>query len=95
LLAAEPLYAPNENDLKITAITAMINDFKVKNTAVINATTALSNARISRNDILYKKTTGLVDIAKEVKAYVKSAFGATSSQYKQVSKLKFTRPRKK
>ncbi len=93
LLSAEPNYTPNENDLKITTLTTLINDFKVKNTAVINATTALSNSRISRNDTLYKKTTGMVDIAQEVKNYVKSVFGATSSQYKQVSKLRFTRPR--
>jgi len=93
LLAAESNYIPNESDLMITALTSMINDFKIKNTAVVNATTALSNSRISRNDTLYKKTTGMVDIAQEVKNYVKSVFGATSSQYKQVSKLRFTRPR--
>ena len=89
LLSAEPLYVPNENDLKITALTTLLNDFKAKNTAVVNATTVLSNSRISRNDTLYKKYTGLVDIAQEVKKYVKSVFGATSSQYKQISALQF------
>ena len=61
-----------------------------KNTAVINATTDLSNARINRNKVLYFKSTGLYDIAQEVKKYVKSVFGASSPQYKQVSKIKFT-----
>ncbi len=89
LLSSIPAYAPNENELKIVALNALLTSMKTTNTAVINAYTAWSNARISRNDILYKKATGLVDIAKEVKDYVKSIYGATSSQYKQVSALKF------
>ena len=94
LLTAEALYIPNETDLKLVAINTLIADMKTKNTAVITATTALSNSRISRNDTLYKASVGLVDISQEVKKYVKSVFGAKSSQYKQVSKLKFTSPRK-
>jgi len=49
----------------------------------------LSNARITRNDILYKPNTGLVDIAIDTKTYIKSVFGASSPQYKQVSGLEF------
>ena len=93
LLISVPLYAPNEADLKVTALTTYYNDLKAKNAAVVTATVPLSNARISRNDILYKTNTGLVDIAFDVKVYVKSVFGATSPQYKQISKLKFTKPR--
>lgn len=93
LLASIPLYAPNEADLKVTALTTYYNDLKAKNAAVVSATVPLSNARISRNEILYKTNTGLVDIAFDVKVYVKSVFGATSPQYKQISKLKFTKPR--
>lgn len=89
LLNTIELYAPNETELKTTTLTALYNDLQAKNTAVVNATTPLSNARISRNEILYKENTGLVDIALDVKTYIKSLFGATSQQYKQVSKLKF------
>ena len=63
------------------------------NTNVINATTAYSNARILRNKTLYLAGTGLFDTAKDVKAYVKSVFGATSPEYKQISKIKFTKGR--
>ena len=45
------------------------------------------------NDLMYKANTRMVDIALDSKAYIKSAFGATSPQYKQVSKLKFTSTR--
>lgn len=89
LLTSVTLYAPNEADLKVTALTTLYNDLKAKNTAVVTATTPLSNARIARNEILYKTNTGLVDIALDTKTYIKSLYGATSPQYKQVSKLEF------
>ena len=91
LLSSETGYAPNENELKVATLNTMLTTMKAKNTAVINAITALSNARIDRNKILYKEGTGLYDIAMAVKAYVKSVFGATSPEYKQVSKIKFTK----
>ena len=89
LLGAETLYNPNEADLKVSALTTLLTDLKAKNTSVINAYTALSNARIARDKVLYTEGTGLVDIALEVKAYIKSVFGGTSPQYKQVSRLTF------
>lgn len=89
LLASVPQYAPNEADLKVAALTTLYNDLKAKNAAVIAATAPLSNARITRNDVLYKEKTGLVDIAMDTKTYIKSLFGASSPQYKQVSKLEF------
>ena len=89
LLASVALYAPNEADLKVATLTTLYNDLKTKNTAVITASTPLSNARIARNAILYNPNTGLVDIALAAKTYIKSLYGATSPQYKQVSKLEF------
>ena len=93
LLTSVTLYAPNEADLKVAALTALYTDLKAKNAAVLTATMPLSNARIYRNDVLYKDNTGLVDITVDVKTYIKSVFGATSPQYKQVSGLKFTKQR--
>jgi hypothetical protein len=89
LLTSVTLYAPNEADLNVAALTTLYNDLQAKNTAVVTATIPLSNARISRNDILYKVNTGLVDLAMDIKTYIKSLYGATSAQYKQVSKLEF------
>jgi hypothetical protein len=95
LLTAQAAYAPNETDLKVAGLTTLLGNMKTTNTAVVNAYTPLSNARVSRNTILYDATTGLVKIAGDVKAYIKSVFGGTSAQYKQVSKLKFTTPKLK
>lgn len=89
LLTSIPAYGPNEVDLSVASLNTNLTNMKTTNTAVITATTNVSNSRISRNAVLYTAVTGLVDIAGEVKSYVKSVFGATSPQYKQVSKLKF------
>ncbi len=90
LLTSVTAYAPNEADLKLTALTAQYNDLKTKNSAVITSETPLVNARIARNDVLYKVNTGVIDTSVSIKTYIKSVFGATSPQYKAISGLKFT-----
>ena len=94
-LASIPQYNPNEPELKVAGLTAHYNDLKAKNTAAVNALTQLSNARITRDDTLYRDSTGLVDIALDTKVYVKSVFGASSPQYKQIAKLTFRKPKSK
>jgi hypothetical protein len=89
LLSSIPAYNPNEEDLKLDALKAYLEDLKSKNAAVVETSTALSNARISRNSVLYKENSGLVDTAQDVKSYVKSVFGAGAPQFKQVSGLEF------
>lgn len=93
VVTTDPLYTPNETDVKVVTLNTLLTGMKTSNSGVINATTAYSNARITRDTTLYATDTGLKDIAAEVKKYVKSVFGATSPQYKQISKLKFTKPR--
>ncbi len=93
LLLSISLYAPNEADLKVTALTAVLNDMKAKNMAVTNAEVSLNNARIARNDVMYKANSGMVDVALDVKTYIKSVFGATSPQFKKISNIKFSKPR--
>lgn len=94
LLTAQTGYAPNETELSTAALTTMLANLKVANTAAINTNTDLSNARIERDKVLYLPETGLVDIVDDVKKYIKSLFGVSTPQYKQISGLKFTRPRK-
>lgn len=89
LLSTVPQYNPNEEDLKINSLKALYADLKTKNTDVVTAYIQLDNARNSRNVVLYKPLTGLVDLASDSKTYIKSVFGSTSPQYKQVTKLTF------
>jgi hypothetical protein len=89
LLASITQYSPNEADLKITSLTDLYNKLYAKNNEVINASIALSNARIRRNELLYKLNSGLVDTALDVKSYIKSLYGITGPQYKQIAGIKF------
>ena len=90
LVSSVPSYTPNETELTTVSLTTFHTNLQTANINVINAEVAYSNARISRNTVLYAENTGLVDIALEVKKYVKAVFGATSPQYKQISGIKFT-----
>lgn len=90
LVDSSGTYAPNETELQIATLNTYSTALKGANTAVINATTPLSNARIARDEVLYADETGLVDLAGLVKKYVKSLYGADSPQYQQISGLAFT-----
>ena len=92
LLSTIPAYNPNENDLKL----ANLNTYKdslVSSTKSVDQTEAeLNNKLIERDNILYTEGTGLYSIAQNVKKYVKSIYGATSTEYANVSAIKFTSP---
>ena len=90
LLAGIPTYAPNETELQVASLRVLYDNLLAKNEAVLAADIPVSNARIARNTLLYAPETGLVDTAMACKTYIKSVFGATSPQYKQISKLAFT-----
>ncbi len=87
--ASEDSYVPGEDDLKIAGMNARLAHYVAKKNDVDTAFTALSNARVSRNKTLYKTSVGLVDVAKAVKNYVKSVYGAQSPEFAQVRPIHF------
>lgn len=89
LLATVPQYSPNEEDLTVESLRTFHSELKEMNTNVLTTDIEASNARDSRNVILYKPLVGLVDVASDTKTYIKAVYGATSTQYKQISKLSF------
>lgn len=91
VLEAEPSYTPNETDLQIKTLKAKLVSLKDSNEKVADAYTAVSNARLNRNKDLYNQESGLLNIAAEVKAYIKSVFGARSQEFAQVKGLSFTK----
>jgi hypothetical protein len=91
LLASVTIYIPNEPELKIAGLNTLLTSMKATNTAHINATTNAISARINRNEILYKKVTGLLDVAQDCKDYVKSVYGSKHPKYKEVSAIQFKR----
>lgn len=93
LVNAETNYVPNETELQVTSLNTKLASLQAANTAVISKYTDYSNARIQRNNLLYTNSSSLVETALDVKKYIKSVFGASSPQYKQVSSLKFSKPK--
>jgi len=91
LLVTIPQYKPNEPELTTEAINAAYTEYKTLNDAVITAIARNKASDIARLEILEADNTGLIDIALAAKQYVKSVFGATSPQYKQISNIPFTR----
>jgi len=89
VIATEPLYLPNEEDLKLPTLNALIVNLKASSTVVTNMEHNYSTARIQRDEMLYAPHTGMVDVALAAKVYIKSCFGATSPQYKQLGGLEF------
>lgn len=90
-LKSTPGYIPSETMLQPPSLQAMADDMKQRNAAVVAARIALKDARSKRDNLMYKKGTGMVDVAFAAKAYIKGAFGPKSPEFMKVSKLKFTR----
>ena len=89
VLESEESYNPNENELKIETLTAKQSELLERNNDVSIAHAVVRNARNARNKTLYDDNNGLVETALEIKKYVKSAYGANSTEFKQVNAIKF------
>ncbi|MDD3009660.1 MULTISPECIES: hypothetical protein [Pseudomonadati] len=94
VLISEPSYAPNETALATATLTALQANLTAKNNEVATAYTNISNSRIARNNTLYADSTGLVEIATEVKKYIKSLYGASSPEFAQVKGIEFKKAKK-
>jgi hypothetical protein len=88
-LSSFTAYKPNESDLTVEGLTAFYNKLAVDNQLVTDTQTQLDTIRRNREKILYHPVTGLVQLSIDSKSYIKSVFGASSPEYKQISKLKF------
>lgn len=90
-----PAYNPNETELQPASLNTFLTQLKSANQAVITATTPYLTAVQNRNNVLYAPDTGIIDLAQEVKKYVKSVETITLPEFRQISGLKFTRIKKK
>lgn len=95
MLEAIPEYTPNEEDLKLDALHALQASLTSKQTTLEINKLQHEKECINRDVILYSSITGLVDIAADIKSYVKSVYGATSPLYKQISDIPFRNLAKK
>ena len=91
-LSTVAVYNPNEADLKISGLNALLASMKASNTAVITATTNYINARMNRDNLIYGKL-GVIEVAEDAKEYVRSVFGTRSVQYRSLTAITFNKRR--
>jgi hypothetical protein len=89
LLEAHPEYVPNETDLQLAALLAYRALLKQANDAAVNAETDYNNDKARRDEVYYAPHTGLVDVTKRVKRYVRNTFTPQSAEYKRINAIKF------
>ncbi len=87
LVQGMPAYAPNEPDLQVAGLKAMLSNLKMKSQAVASTANILANARISRNRVLFGKE-GVLETGTAVKEYIRSVFGVRSEPAKELGKLR-------
>ncbi len=89
-LETHPNYAPNETDIKITAL-KQFNLLQKEHNANVNQTAnQLLTARGARNVVLYHPAIGIVILAPKIKNYLKSLGEPGKPYYKQAVRLKFS-----
>ncbi len=84
-----PEYMPNESDLSLSTLGEYCISLDNANKAVLKVENDLSNCRLIRNKEFYAPETGLTELARADKLYIKALFGANSPQYHQVSGIGF------
>lgn len=88
-LSSIPEYNPNEVEFKVESLRAMLTDLRAKDLAVTTSLTLLQLARTNRNNLIRDNSNSVINVAANVKSYIKSIFGTTSPEYKQIAKIYF------
>lgn len=88
-----PSYAPNESIFQVANLQARLATLHALNDAANASYSALRQARTDRNAFFYGPNTGLLDLVKYAKAYIKSIYGASSPQYRASNDIRFVRVR--
>jgi hypothetical protein len=88
----EPLYVPNEVDLKTISLEDVADDLEAKNNAVSSSFPPASQARTLRDGLLYNNQNNIINAALRVKDYTKAM--ADDTLFKSIKGLKFPRQQK-
>lgn len=91
ILASEPTYLPNNDDIKVPALEALLATMLVKNTAVEAPYVTWKNALKLRDKIFFEEKNGLVDRGQASKKYILSEFGTGSPEHDAVKGVRFRR----
>lgn len=90
LASGQLKYKPNEADLAVEGLMAMLDDMKSKHAAANTSLEDLNKVRNLRNRDLYVGEDSLVSTATAVKKYIRSVFGKGTPEVRQAYAHKLT-----
>ena len=82
-------YVPNETVIQVTDLQNYHTKLTNSSTLVNSAGNELITGRKNRNDILYNNPLNVIQLIREIKAYLKSLGTAAAPYYKAIVKLQF------
>ncbi len=88
-VSSHPEYSPNETDIQIVNLKSYNQELKTLTRTVNEAGNTLITAKLERNKILYNNPENIIELSKEIKAYLKSLGEAGKPYYKAAVRLKF------
>lgn len=91
-ILAEGNYQLQEAELSKAGLQQKLAMVRAANEKVYAAAITLGLARKKRNEVLYGGEGNVFSTARAAKKYVKAAFGKDSPQYREIVKLRFTKP---
>ncbi len=89
---SEPQYEANEPPLSKAGLVQHVQHLQQLNQRVYEARVRWSNARVQRNEVLYRGSHSVAKVLQAIKKYLRAIFGLNSEEYAQVKNLKFTNP---
>jgi hypothetical protein len=87
VIKMEPLYKPNEADLKVASLEALVNKFKTDDAAVAAASAVWEKSKAKLAKLYNGIPKGAKAVMTALKLYVKAAFGANSREYKAIARI--------
>ena len=88
-LASHSQYEPNETEIQIVSFQTLHTNLVALSTAVNSAGNALITARKNRNNVLYSNETNVIQLIKDIKAYLKTLGEAGKPYYNAIVKQQF------
>lgn len=87
-------YNPNETHLTMETLISYAESLGSATVNIQDAINILNKARTDRDHLLYDEPDGVVPMAQRIKQYIGSIYDSSTSEYKRVSKIKFTNLKK-
>jgi len=82
-------YNPNEQDLTLAAIAKKVEEMVAATDDLNIAGTKYQHSLIKRNQVMYETGSGMLDIVKNVKKYIKSIYSTNAPEFKKINAIRF------